>query len=777
MHPLLRGIVLVALAGLLLASGAGRAGEAGAGAGAPGWRVEERPFRVTFLAGKETLTSQTLAYPGPRQRLSYRLADGSRHSLTNVVSSSPAPGGRRYVVATDEPGRTGTVVLSRTRGGSRLSLALDPPTGVAMTFEALETRRGEHFTGTGGREGAVDLRGWTVPLKAYALGCRSGAVVPFFVSSGGYGVRIDSTAVGKLSFPPGRLGDECANPPGACDVDSGTRSVQICLKSATLAYEVYAGSPAELVRRHAEVAGRPPLPPRFQFGLIKWRDRVDGVRGLLEDIDRLRAAGIPVGSVILDNPWESCQGSLEFDRARFPDPAAAIRAVHARGVRFLIWVSPMVRPWCAHDSGRRVPTVATADWQAVDLTHGPTRAEFERRLRALFALGVDGVKGDRGDDLDLEGDELAGGPGTLLQNVFPRLFVESAMRALRATRGGDAVGIFRAVGGGSQRSATAAWAGDQVGDWEGLRAAIRHAQTSGVSGVAAWGSDVGGYHSNELPAAVFVRWAQLGAVSPVLEIGGIGPNARPWTLGRVAVEGLRRAAVLHYELFPHLYELARRAAVTGEPVLRPLAYATPRDDRAWKADLQLLVGSDLLAAPVTVPGTAARIYLPSGRWVDLGRGTMHQGQRTISRRTPLLELPLYLRVGSAIPFDLRSPSIWRSPWRLGELSRPGRGSWLLAPGRDVSARSTDYGRIDATLRDGRLRVRLAGARQESQVLVLLRSAPRSVAIDGRRLPPSASARDLRSRPLGWLVKARPFPGVLLKLAPRHGATEAVLELG
>ena len=48
---------------------------------------------------------------------------------------------------------------------------------------------------------------------------------------------------------------------------------------------------------------------------------------LLDDIDRLHAAGIPIGWELLDNPWEACNGLLTFDPGRFPDPDGGWRRV------------------------------------------------------------------------------------------------------------------------------------------------------------------------------------------------------------------------------------------------------------------------------------------------------------------------------------------------------------------------------------------------------------------------------------------------------------------
>ncbi len=67
-------------------------------------------------------------------------------------------------------------------------------------------------------------------------------------------------------------------------------------------------------------------PSPSQFAVTKWRDEVAGAADLTEDADQFAAAGIPLGWVIIDNPWEAatCVGSMSFDPRRFPDPTATI---------------------------------------------------------------------------------------------------------------------------------------------------------------------------------------------------------------------------------------------------------------------------------------------------------------------------------------------------------------------------------------------------------------------------------------------------------------------
>jgi alpha-D-xyloside xylohydrolase len=456
------------------------------------------------------------------------------------------------------------------------------------------------------------------------------------------------------------------------------------------------------------------VPPPSELELVKWRDVNTGPGEVLEDISRLRAAGVPLGWMLVDNPWETCNGTLTFDRTRFPDPAGLIREVHARGLRFMLWISPKVTCGAGYPPNAALGT----DDRTLDLRRPAVVREFQQRLRRLRALGVDGVKGDRGDEVDVEAIDPT------LQNRYPLLFAQSSLAVW--PNGGA---IFRAGAMGSQSIAPGIWAGDQTGDWNGLQRAIRSAETAAMSGFPTWGSDVGGYSSEQVTAEVFIRWAQLGAVSPVLEVGGVGANATPWVLGPDAMSALRDAAVLHYELFPYMYGLLRR----DEPVLRPLAYGYPDDPQVWHTDLELLVGPDLLAAPVAGPGTTPAVYLPGGRWVDLYSGaTVAGGGPSFTRETPMSQFPLYARAGAVIPFNLRtSTGSW---WGVDEQTHPGRAGFLATDGATLA---------------------LSGQPRDVQIFVPAPSRPRAVTIGGRAV--------------AWSWNAGPLPGVVIRL---HGPVVA-----
>src|SRR5207248_1577180 len=277
---------------------------------------------------------------------------------------------------------------------------------------------------------------------------------------------------------------------------------------------IYAGSFAKLFATFRDLGSGPArVPPPSELALIKWRDSVTGPKEILEDITRFQDAAIPLGWVLLDNPWETCVGSLTFDRARIPDPSGLIREVHARGVKFMLWISPKIL--CNPGYPASALLGDPKDQVELDLRNHNVGVAFRSKLRKLVALGIDGVKADRGDEVDLEPF------GQSYQNQYPFFY---AYNVFRAVPKGDAA-IFRAATAGSRQLVPGLWAGDQDGTFAGLQEAIHAGLSASMSGFPTWGSDVGGYRSEGLTQEVFARWAQLGAVSPIMEVGGIGGNA------------------------------------------------------------------------------------------------------------------------------------------------------------------------------------------------------------------------------------------------------------
>jgi alpha-glucosidase (family GH31 glycosyl hydrolase) len=185
-----------------------------------------------------------------------------------------------------------------------------------------------------------------------------------------------------------------------------------------------------------------------------------------------------------------------------------------------------------------------------------------------------------------------------------------------------------------------------------LPTAIVAGQSAGWSGFPYWGSDVGGYF-NPPDDEVFCRWAEFGAVSPVMEAHGLGPR-EPWLFTEQTLEIYRHYATLHDQLVPYSQAAALEARETGMPIMRAMALLYPEHEEAhvdW-VQYQYLYGPALLAAPVYSWGQQRQIWFPPGEWIDIDSGERFAGPIVTRVPAPLEKLPLYARSGAVIPFQV-----------------------------------------------------------------------------------------------------------------------------
>lgn len=749
------------------------------------WQAHASPFRLDIVRGAKVVTQ----LGGPGAPVAYVLQDGQRHALGRLVSTRKTARGATFEVSTDEPLRRASVRIRTATNGLRIEVSVPGATTIGL---ALAASPAHHFLGTGTRADSVDMRRQIVPLKVWNE-CGSSQPAPFFAGSGGFGAYIDSAAVGRIAFPlavdDARFSCFLGSPP--CPVGSPVRAVRICLKASSAAVELLAGSVQRQVTAYAKRVGLPRKPWLPQLSLIQWRDRLTGPAELLADIDEMRRRNLPIGWALLDNPWEDgasggrCYGSLRPDPDIYPDFRKIVDAVHGRNVRMMLWVSPQI-----NRSGCPAPSLPdgwlTGDDETFlwDLTFPAARAAFVERLRTLVTSGVDGFKVDRGDEINLEPSRLEGGAGTLLQNAYPRLLAQAVVDAT-ASRGRAFGTLLRAGGPGASARVGGFWGGDREHDFDGLQDSIRQAQTAGVAGMPVWGSDIGGYTGGELTADLFIRWAQFGALTPIFEVGGAGANAAFWRFGEPTVELFRRAATLHYELVPLLFQLAQRASRDGLPVVRPLGLTWPHDTRAWSHDLEFTVGDALLAAPVTTASSGdpfaraaakSRVYLPPGSWIDIFRGTTVVGPRTVTRSSTLAEFPVYLRRGTAVPFNAREPGIWEEPWRPDDLLRGDRQGWLVAPRLGAAATAVDRSsRLAASVSaSGSVEIEIADPRREQQILVVGLERVCRVTAGTTPVRHEDSPAGLRTVATGWAVETSGRRAIVVKAVA--GETKLSLRL-
>ncbi len=546
----------------------------------------------------------------------------------------------------------------------------------------------EHVFGLGEKFTRLDKTGqrlvfWNVD----ALGStseRSHKNIPFLWTTRGYGFFIASG--GRATWEIGT---------------QSTQSWTLRLEDDVLrAYVIYGPEPRRILDRYTALTGRPPVPPKWSFGLWlssggTYRDQ-DAMEKLLDGIE---SEALPASVVHIDPWWLRWRKYCDFeiDAKAFPRFRALIDRVHGLGLRLCLWEHPYLSIESeifpiAREKGylikRRDGEVYVVDyglslaprpdgvvraagrgesWNApvaiIDLTNAEAVAWFKDLHRPLLRMGADVFKTDFGEDVPEDAVFAGGATGRTMHNLYPLLYNRAVFEVTEEERGrGSGIVWGRSGAAGSQRYPVC-WSGDPAADFESLAATIRGGLSAGLSGIPFWSSDIGGYRGRPDPE-LYIRWAQFGLFSSHSRMHGDGPR-EPWAFGHEAERIVKACAEFRFRLFPYIYSAAHEAALTGAPVIRALPFAFPDDPlsaaAAAPADLEYMFGPSLLVAPVYERGGSRTVYLPPGNWIDYRTRKKFKGPVTLRMSVPIETIPLFVRAGAIIPMIGAKKPVLRIP--------------------------------------------------------------------------------------------------------------------
>ena len=528
----------------------------------------------------------------------------------------------------------------------------------------------EHFTGLGhsfyGREASLDLRGQRVSRNYGGEQIEQAPlIVPFYMSSKGYGVFLNSTFPNEFSFG--------ANGQYTFGIDGHGFGGQ-------MDYFFIAGpSFPEMLDNYTQLTGRPRLPMKSMFGLQLSDKGHDHTTPTPSDeawwrstITAHRAAGFPLDHVVNDNRWRAaggqrCVSKLAWDSERYPDPAAYGTWLEEEG---LVITLDFNRCIAKYTEGWRpefnLPTPGSVDFSdsAPDLTNPDFRKWF---WSAFYENALDPSRDFPGDALWIdEFDEQGAAPldqilhngasSAEMRNYWFFLIAKSLVQ-----EGWDQSGIqnrpfvwVRGMTAGAQRYATL-WSGDIYPNYDDMQGQIRAMQLAGLSGFPFWGHDAGGFYDWDAglgpDETLYQQWGMaLGAFSPIWKPHGMGQSRWPLDRSEAAQETALRFSRLRYELMPYTYTMAHRAAETGTPIIRPMMFDAPQSDEAWARDLQFMWGDSLLIAPQTNASGTVDVWLPEGDWYEFNTLEGIMGNQTLTLDVSPETLPIYAKAGSIIPF-------------------------------------------------------------------------------------------------------------------------------
>ena len=150
-----------------------------------------------------------------------------------------------------------------------------------------------------------------------------------------------------------------------------------------------------------------------------------------------------------------------------------------------------------------------------------------------------------------------------------------------------------------------------------------------------------------------MRWMEMAAFTAVYRSHeGSQPeeNAQFYTDAETLAHFSRFAKVYRALAF-YRRSLMQEAADSGYPLARHPMLEVPDDPNVYDLEVQWMLGSEFMVAPVTEKGAVSvRVYLPAGKWVHVWTGEVYEsspaGKWFEAVPAPLGEPPVFFRQGS-----------------------------------------------------------------------------------------------------------------------------------
>lgn len=646
-----------------------------------------------------------------------------------------------------------------------------------------DMREDEHFYGFGEKFNSLDQRSnevpiWVVDVDDY-FGERSNIPIPFYMSTEGFGVFLNTTY--RTVFHMGDMGSD----------DFIYPSYSFENENNQLELYVFNGpSFKEILGDYTALTGRAPLPPKYALG--HWHVSNHQQDEWMERAKTLREREFPVDIIdndirwVLDNENKYGATSMEWNRDKFPNPEKMLQEMEEMNIKFGLWEVNLIETNVslfdeAKEKGYFVENYAgdvylqdqwrTEKKEAVIDFSSPETVEWWRNIhKDLIEQGVDHFKLDHGEEAPEDGIYHNGMSGAQMHNLYPVLYLRTVYEAVQDYT--DIRGIIRTRTGyvGTQRYPQI-WPADQEQEWgyppyektSSYATQVKALLSLGLSGFTHWDFGFGTWEVEPMS-----RGIQIGTFSPMQEMFN-----RFFLMNDRAFEIAKKYVQLRYRLLPYIYSYDYEAYTTGVPIARAMVLEYQNDPAVYDRDLQYMFGEEFLVAPIYRPSdnpdtTVTReIYLPEGRWTDFWTEKEYAGNQTIEYTAEMEWLPLFVKQGSIVPLGPKRQHTGEplDTLTLHVYPGPGVSSFTLYQddGRSMKYQQGEYTltEFSSVMEAGNLNVTLGAAEggytgqlSERAYLTVIHDVtkPESINIDGSQLREVPSPQQVRNTSGTWIYE-------------------------
>lgn len=507
----------------------------------------------------------------------------------------------------------------------------------------------------------------------------SHAPAPFYVSTRGYGVYVDTARYASFYFA--NL-DTVQNAPAASagpqtiatnteDLyrprQTTSKFVGIDIPSAHgVDVYIFAGPDMRsVVQRYNLYSGGGCLPPMWGLGVWYRASAELGQQEVLNFLREFRERKIPCDVFGLEPGWQSHAYSCSFVWSQqFPQPDELLRDATEQGYKLNLWEhafthpsSPLYQPllpWSGNYSvwGGLVPDFAAAQGRKCFADHHDA---------TLVAKGVSGFKLDECDHQPLSPTPWSfpeqtvfpsGLDGEQMHLLISPLY-QRTLASIYHDRNQRTLGLARASGALAAPLPFVVYS-----DAYDHRDYVRAITTSGFGGIL-WCPEVRDVGSLEelyrrLQTSVFSAVTQMDCwylKNPMWkQINKDLNNRGQFMEGWEKTEAIcRKLLQTRMRLLPYLYSAFADYHNTGLPPTRALVMDYPEDQATRGIDDQYMLGASLMVAPLFTNQNKRSVYLPKGDWYDFWSHAKYAGGRRIEIEKPLEEIPVFVKGDTLLP--------------------------------------------------------------------------------------------------------------------------------
>ena len=482
-------------------------------------------------------------------------------------------------------------------------------------------------------------------------------------------------------------------------------------------YLIEGSSYQEVVREFRELIGRSYIAPRWALGYGQSRWSYFTADEVREVVREHRSRGIPLDSVYLDIDYMERYKDFTINRETFADFESLVQEMKEQNIHLVPIIDAGVKKedgydvyeegkengyFCKDENGEDfIVGVWPGKCCFPDMLNDKAREWFGNKYRILIDKGIDGFWNDMNEpaifysekrlkkvfekldeckamNLDVNSffemtelvSTIANNPEDYasfyhnykgkryrhdrVHNLFGYYMTRSASEAFQRYLPEKRILLFSRASYIGMHRYGGIWQGDNLSWWSHLKMNVQMMPSLNMCGYLYTGADTGGFGA-DVTEDLLLRWMEFSVFTPLFRNHSARGTRQQEVYRFSHEERFLNVIGARYQLLPYLYSEYMKAALSGTMMFSPLSFVYGKDALARQVEDQLLVGENIMVAPVYTQNATGRVVYFPERMKELvfEEGKLTEG-KIFEKGFSYVEMPIgtvhvFLREGYLLP--------------------------------------------------------------------------------------------------------------------------------